>query len=304
MTEIKQIAFIVNGARPLNRSIQKTIDQCAADVALSVQIGKTTREKEAGELSTKFSEEGVDLIVAVGGDGTVNEVMNGMMRSSRKPLLAIIPNGTGNDFYRSAFNNSTNGDFLLALKSPFIMSVDVGKIESHLGTQYFLNIADVGFGAAVVEILNKQRKYFGGKASYALAILRTFLNFKTPHLTIQSPSYQYSGPVFMVAFCNGDMFGDGLYIHPGAKVNDGVINITLLKKIGLMDYVRNLKNLKTGKRINHPEAFYFTENELSIMISKGKAVTETDGEHLATAEIRVSIVPSAIQLLRTEVTID
>ena len=167
-----------------------------------------------------------------------------------------------------------------------------------------MNIADVGFGAAVVEILNKQRKYLGGKASYALAILRTFLRFKTPHLTIQSPSYQYSGPVFMVAFCNGDMFGDGLYIHPGAKVNDGVMNITLLKKIGLMDYVRNLKNLKTGKRINHPEAFYFTENELSIMVSKGKAVTETDGEHLATAEIRVSIVPSAIQLLKTEVTMD
>ena len=302
MTEIKQIAFIVNGARPLNPSIQKTIDQCAVDTALIVQIGKTTREKEAGELSTKFSEEGVDLIVAVGGDGTVNEVMNGMMRASRRPLLAIIPNGTGNDFYRSAFNNSTNGDFLSALKSPLIMSVDVGKIESHLGTQYFLNIADVGFGAAVVEILNKQRKYLGGKASYALAILRTFLSFKTPHLTIQSPSYQYTGPVFMVAFCNGDMFGDGLYIHPGAKVDDGVMNITLLKKIGLMDYVRNLKNLKTGKRINHPEAFYFTENELSIMVSKGKAVTETDGEHLATAEIRVSIVPSAIQLLRTEVT--
>lgn len=304
MTEIKQIAFIVNGARPLNPSIQKTIDQCVADAALIVQIGKTTREKEAGELSTKFSEEGVDLIVAVGGDGTVNEVMNGMMRASRRQLLAIIPNGTGNDFYRSAFNNSTNGDFLSALKSPLIMSVDVGKIESHLGAQYFLNIADVGFGAAVVEILNKQRKYLGGKASYALAILRTFLSFKTPHITIQSPSYKYTGPVFMVAFCNGDMFGDGLYIHPGAKVHDGVMNITLLKKIGLMDYVRNLKNLKTGKRINHPEAFYFTENDLVIKVSKGKAVTETDGEHLATAEIRVSIVPSAIQLLRTEVTMD
>jgi diacylglycerol kinase (ATP) len=300
MTEIKQIAFIVNGARPLNPNIQKTIDQCAADNALSVQIGKTTKEKEAGELSTKFSEEGVDLIVAVGGDGTVNEVMNGMMRASRKPLLAIIPNGTGNDFYRSAFNNSTSGDFLSSLKNPQIMPVDVGKIESHLGAHYFLNIADVGFGAAVVEILNRQRKYLGGKASYALAILRTFLSFKIPHLIIQSPSYQYSGPVFMVAFCNGDMFGDGLYIHPGAKVNDGVMNITLLKKIRLMDYVRNLKNLKTGKRINHPEAFYFTENELSVMVAKGKAVTETDGEHLSTAEIKITIVPLAIQLLVTE----
>jgi diacylglycerol kinase family enzyme len=68
-----------------------------------------------------------------------------------------------------------------------------------------------------------------------------------------------------------------------------------------MDYVRNLKNLKTGKRINHPEAFYFVENELKISVSKGKAVTETDGEHLPSAEIHVSIVPSALELLVTEV---
>ena len=300
MIEIKQIAFIINGARRLNLSIQQMIAQCTDNPSFQIQIVKTTRAKEASDLATKFSDEGIDLIVAVGGDGTVNEVMNGMMRANQKPLLAIIPNGTGNDFYRSAFNNSTHGDFMSALSNPRIMTVDVGKIESVLGTQYFLNIADVGFGAAVVEILNKQRKYLGGKASYALAILRTFLGFKTPHLSIQSASYSYTGPVFMVAFCNGDMFGDGLYIHPGAKVNDGVLNITLLKKIGLLDYVRNLKNLKTGKRINHPEAFYFTDNELSIKVTKGKAVTETDGEHLPTAEINVSIIPSALQLLVTE----
>ncbi len=300
MIEIKSIAFIINGARRLNLNIQRIIDQCSVHPSFEVRIEKTTQAKEANDMATKLSDEGIDLIVAVGGDGTVNEVMNGMMRANQKPLLAIIPNGTGNDFYRSAFNNSTHGDFLSALKNPKLMSIDVGKVQSALGTQYFLNIADVGFGAAVVEILNKQRKYLGGKASYALAILRTFLGFKTPRLSIQSASYSYTGPVFMVAFCNGDMFGDGLYIHPGAKVNDGVLNITLLKKIGLMDYVRNLKNLKTGKRINHPEAFYFSDNELSIKVTKGKAVTETDGEHLPTAEIRVTIVPSAIQLLRTE----
>lgn len=300
MTEIKQIAFIINGTRPLRPNIQKSIDQCTADPTFQVYVGKTTSEKEASEMSTKFSDQGIDLIVAVGGDGTVNEVMNGMMRATRKPLLAIIPNGTGNDFYRSVFNNSIHGDFSSALKNMKFMTVDVGKIESDLGTHYFLNIADVGFGAAVVEILNKQRKYLGGKASYALAILRTFLGFKTPHLSIQSASYSYTGPVFMVAFCNGDMFGDGLYIHPGARVNDGQLNVTLLKKIGLLDYIRNLKNLKTGKRINHPEAFYFIENELNIKLVKGRAVTETDGEHIPSAEILVSIVPSAIRLLQTE----
>jgi len=300
MLEIKHIAFIINGARPLKKSIQSIIDACEADPNFKILCEKTRREKEARDLATQFSNDGIDLIVAVGGDGTVNEVMNGLMRAERKACLAIIPNGTGNDFYRSAFNNATHGDFLSALKNPKWMSVDVGKIQSTLGNQYFLNIADVGFGAAVVEILNKQRKYLGGKASYALAILRTFLGFKTPELTIESNSLSYTGPVFMIAFCNGDMFGDGLYIHPGAKVNDGQLNVTLLKKIGLRDYVRNLKNLKTGQRINHPEAFYFEENELKISVSNGKAVTETDGEHLPSAEIRISIVPSALQLLVTE----
>ncbi|MEN9399806.1 MAG: hypothetical protein RL632_907 [Bacteroidota bacterium] len=300
MIEMKHIAFIINGARPLKKSIQSIIDACEADSNFQISYGKTSREKEACDLATNFSNEGIDLIVAVGGDGTVNEVMNGLMRAERKAHLAIIPNGTGNDFYRSAFNNTTHGDFLSALKNPRWMSVDVGKVQSALGPQYFLNIADVGFGAAVVEILNKQRKYLGGKASYALAILRTFLGFKTPELTIESPSMSYTGPVFMIAFCNGDMFGDGLYIHPGAKVNDGQLNVTLLKRIGLMDYVRNLKNLKTGKRINHPEAFYFVENELKISIFKGKAVTETDGEHIPSAEINVTIVPSALELLVTE----
>jgi diacylglycerol kinase (ATP) len=300
MTEIKHIAFIINGARPLKKKIQAIMDACEADPNVQVAYRKTSREKEARDFATNFSNEGADLVVAVGGDGTVNEVMNGLMRSERKACLAIIPNGTGNDFYRSAFNNATHSDFLSALKNPRFMSVDVGEVQSKLGTQYFLNIADVGFGAAVVEILNKQRKYLGGKASYALAILRTFLGFKTPELTIESPSMSYTGPVFMIAFCNGDMFGDGLYIHPGAKVNDGQLNITLLKKIGLMDYALNLKNLKTGKRINHPEAFYFEDNELKISISKGKAVTETDGEHWPVAEIKVSIVPSALQVLVTE----
>ena len=157
MIEIKSIAFLINGARRLNLNIQRIIDQCTDNPSFQVHIIKTTQTKEASDLATKFSDEGIDLIVAVGGDGTVNEVMNGMMRANQNPLLAIIPNGTGNDFYRSAFNNSTHGDFLSALKNPKLISVDVGKVQSALGKQYFLNIADVGFGAAVVEILNKQR---------------------------------------------------------------------------------------------------------------------------------------------------
>lgn len=136
MIEINRIAFIINGARPLKKNTQNIIDACEADGDFQVSFFKTSREKEAIDLATKLSMKGIDLIVAIGGDGTVNEVMNGIMKSDKRPLIAIIPNGTGNDFYRSAFQNKSSGDFISALKNPKTMPLDVGCIQSTHGQHF------------------------------------------------------------------------------------------------------------------------------------------------------------------------
>jgi diacylglycerol kinase (ATP) len=101
----------------------------------------------------------------------------------------------------------------------------------------------------------------------------------------------------MMAICNGELFGDGLYIHPGAMIHDGKLNITLLKKIGLVDYIRNLSNLKKGIHIDHPEATYFTTQHLSIQDIEGNASMECDGEAVEEVNVSVEVIHNKIRLL-------
>ena len=103
--------------------------------------------------------------------------------------------------------------------------------------------------------------------------------------------------MLIVAICNGSIFGDGLTINPYAKINDGKLKITLLGKVSFLDYIKNLKNLKSGKRINHPEAIYFESEKIAISVVEGTAVSEVDGEYLTSGNISVSVLPNAISLL-------
>lgn len=211
--------------------------------------------------------------------------------------LVILPNGTGNDFVRGT-NLSLNYDcFLDALIANETRPVDVAKIESSIGNCYFINIADVGFGGKVVQILDRQRRFLGGKTSYALAILKAFIGYRRPILKIKTPDCTFEGSVLMVAVCNGTIFGDGLIINPFAKINDGKLNITLLGKVSLLDYIKNLNNLKSGKVINHPEATYFETEKIEISVVDGRAVSEVDGEYLASGNLAISVIPARISLL-------
>ncbi len=101
----------------------------------------------------------------------------------------------------------------------------------------------------------------------------------------------------MVAICNGTIFGDGLIINPFAKIDDGKLNITLLGKVKLLDYIKNLNNLKSGKVINHPEAKYLETEKIEIKVIKGKVSSELDGEFLDEGNQIISVVKGGIKLL-------
>lgn len=293
-----KVAFIINGSKKLSDSAREAIDYCSADPALEVHVYKTSRSKEAIELAQKCTEDNFESIIAVGGDGTVNEVLNGVMKVvGKNPILCVLPNGTGNDFVRGTSLMLNPNELVSALKNKQTNSVDIACVTSSKSVRYFINIADVGFGGKVVQVLDRQRRFIGGKASYAIAILRAFTGYRRPVLEITTDDFTYKGSVLMVAICNGRIFGDGLTINPFAEMNDGKLNITLLGKVTLFDYVKNLKNLKSGKVINHPEAIYKVSRKVSIKVLKGEAVGELDGEFLDTGEIEIDVVANGIQLL-------
>lgn len=256
-------------------------------------------EKELIEIARDHASK-VDVIIAVGGDGTLNEIINGLLsaQSDTLPALAIIPYGTGNDFFQSAgFNSFQLATFMAALKAKKTIVCDVGVIKTTEEMRYFMNVADIGFGGAVVLSLNEFRKQFGAGFSYGLAILKTFFGYQRPQVIIESDTFQYTGELLLAAACNGAIFGNGLHIHPGASIRDGKMNITILGKVSLFDYLRNVLKVKKGKRIQHPEAHYFESNELLVQAKGFKLHAETDGEYLSGTRFEISILPQRIAIV-------
>ncbi len=298
-TSMVRVAFIINGSKKLTVQVQEILKLSEEHPEIEAVNILTKIPKEAIEEAKLCVHQLFDVIVAVGGDGTMNEVLNGIMPLNKTvvPILAILPNGTGNDFVKSAKMKFKSVDFLNAILEKRSTPIDVGKINTMGITHYFLNIADVGFGGKVVEILNKQRKFLKGKTSYSIAILRTFFGFKKPTLSIKTDNFEFQGKILMVAICNGSVFGNGLTINPYAKINDGTLNITLLGKVSLFDYIKNLAKLKKGLPIQHPEAHYLETKSIEIKVIKGKASSEMDGEYVDAGDQLISIVKGGIRML-------
>ena len=279
--------------------VQEILKLCEEHPDIEATQFQTKKSKEAIEIAKSCTNQNFDVIVSAGGDGTMNEVLNGILNSNNeiKPVLAILPNGTGNDFVKSAKLKSNISDFINAILENRSIKIDIGRIESNGQKHYFLNISDTGFGGNVIEILDKQRKYVGGKISYSISILRAFIGFRKPTLSIKTDDFQFQGKVLMVAICNGSVFGNGLIINPYAKINDGILNITYLGNVSIIDYIMNFRKLKKGLPILHPEVHYLETKSIEIKRIKGKVSSEMDGEYLAIEDQVISIVKGGIKIL-------
>ncbi len=294
---MKTIVFIVNANHSLSSLNQRIINACEQHSKFKTKTYFTNHSKHAVEIAKQQTNEKADVIVAVGGDGTIHEILNGILSlNTNKPLLAILPNGTGNDFMRTRQHFKTPEHFIHSLLSYKLESIDIGKITSNSSIHYFINIADIGFGGAVIHTLTKQRKIVGGKFAYSLAILKTFFTYKKSLLKISAPGFIHETATFMAIFCNGSIFGSGLTIHPGAKVNDGQLNVVIIGNVSLLDYLRYLPKLKKGKFIHHPEVHYLEYNEITVE-SPMPQWTETDGEIATNENIKVTLLPNCIDLL-------
>ena len=169
--------FLMNGSKEVSKPLQRFLHSCSRILGDQFQLITSKQEKELVHIA-KTHAASVEMIVAIGGDGTVNEVLNGLLASENLelPVLAIIPYGTGNDFYQSLFFQKFHFDlFLGALTSPKIIHSDIGKMVTENETRYFINISDIGFGGSVVLSLNEFRQKYGPRFSYGLAILKTFI---------------------------------------------------------------------------------------------------------------------------------
>jgi diacylglycerol kinase (ATP) len=297
-----KIVIILNGI-----SLRKKFFYSKIVPALSshflVDVWETRGLNDAVVLAAKAVEKQYDVILAAGGDGTLNQVLNGMMQHEKEPLpvLGIIPLGSGNDFART-LNVTPNVPALIArLKAHHYILSDVGKIictdgDGNNKVAYFINVADAGMGPEVVDKVMKSDRTFGASVSYYKAILSTFVSYKPMPVTIKTDGWEWTGKLRTLAVGNGKFYGHGLCIAPDAKIDDGDFSCFIVGDVSVATFVRYSGTLKRSKKINHPKVCYKVAKQLALSAAQ-PCMIEADGEPVGYLPATIHILPKRIKVL-------
>lgn len=301
--------FVVVNPNAGNRRIMRDWDKISKrmeKMRLSFDFVMTRRAEHAIELTGEALRQGYKKFIAVGGDGTLNEVANAMLSfekfQSQDYLLGLIPVGTGNDWgrmfgisnkYKQAIQTIADGRTLLQ---------DVGAITYHDDgierSRFFLNIAGMGFDAMVAQKTNRQKA--AGKSnplSYFVNLFTSLFQYKSRIIQIEIDDEKYSFNTFSMSVGICKFNGGGMMQLPNAIPDDGLLDVTIIKKIGLGTLLAQLRNLYTGQFIKHPKVATFQAKSVRISSKKSGFMMEADGESLGHAPFEVNILSGALQVV-------
>jgi len=259
----KKWLFIVNstaGRGKTGKKISSLVTSLNAH-KIDYEIELTKAPKHAAELAQNAIEKGFVNIVSVGGDGTLNEVVNGIMTSGRSTEvnLGIIPEGGGNDFAGN-FNLSSNIDKAVEILQKFnLRKVDVGKIED----KYFINALGIGFDARVAVISNSI-KYLNGLPRYLIAVLKALITLKMAEAEITLDNCRFNEPFLLMAIGNGLSTGGGFLLTPEARVDDGLLDICFISKANRRRVLNLLPSAIKGKHLKEPEVVLHQTKKIEI----------------------------------------
>jgi len=246
----------------------------------------------------KQVDSGATRIVVAGGDGSVHEAVNGIMRASNTAALGVIPTGTGNDFAKACdiplnWEHAARllGDRIIAGQSP--RKIDIGCFND----RFFANGAGVGFDAKVTHIAQSIQLPIGDLV-YLLGILRTMMGgIATPHLSISAGDYSWEGPVTLAAISNGPWVGGMFHIAPMAVNNDHLMNLLIAKPVTRRRIMTLIPKLMSGRHMQEPEIVHHPVRELSIKAEEAIS-SHLDGEvQPLQTDFQISVLPGALDLL-------
>ena len=270
----------------------------------------TTEKGSAIRLTQDALLDGVDVVVAVGGDGTINEVVNGFFKE-QKPLavkqsLGFLPFGTGGDFKRTLGLDSDIQRSARVLKGAKTRTCDVGKIgytdfDGGESSRYFLNIASFGLSGLVDQIANDSSKRWGGKASFFMASAKASLQYSNQRVQLifdKDVSSTAEMTIQTVAVCNGQFFGGGMHVAPKAQIDDGRFDVTAIGDLSKLEVLKLGTKIYKGNHLSMTKVTSKQCSELEALPLTGKDVLiDVDGEALGKLPATFSIKKDAIDII-------
>jgi len=255
----------------------------------------------ATDLARSAAEKGYELVVSVGGDGTMNEIVNGLYEfcSDGRVMLGIISTGTGSDYIRTLGIPRSCKDACCCLSNPRRMVVDLGAVEyvsnGQTARRIFVNFAGLGFDAEVVRITAQKFKSLGSMLSYLAGVLTCLLRHRNKDIVLRFDGVTEERRVCEVLVCNGRYGGGGMLPAPDADVADGLFDVLIIEDASRLDLLWSLPRIYRGTHLTHPKVAMKQARNIEIDTLE-ELLVQADGELLGKAPARVWVLPAALTI--------
>ena len=232
-------------------------------------------------------------VAAAGGDGTLNDVLNGVLRVKQNTSIAVLPLGTGNDFARTLKISSLE-TALQTIRTGVARPMDVGVARSEMGERFFLNVAGAGFDAVVAKRINNGR-FLRGTAAYVAAVLATLETFRAAELKLSCDGETENLRALLCAVANAQSYGGGMRIAPDALLDDGLFDVCTIADATPLEFVRAFPSVFAGKHLSHPKVTLRRAQSIRIESETPWPVL-LDGELWGETPVEFTIVPRAVNV--------
>ncbi len=289
---MKSYFFIVNPiagggkAKSLIYRIEDNFRQSGAEF----QLYQTKGPQDAIEAAAGAAKEGYDIVVAAGGDGTVNEVLNGLVGSNA--ALAAIHGGKGNDFATAVEMPKNIDDACRALLKSEIRAIDLGKVLD----RYFINSVGVGFDAAVALRVNRGVKPFKGVSAYIYAFFESLFSYETVEMDIDMGRELIKTRPLLVAVGIGQAYGGGMRIVPDAIQDDGLFDVCIFNSMSRLALVYHFPKVFSGKLKHLEQANMFRTKEIKLNLSEVRPL-HMEGEIFFSDHMHFTLEPKGMKVL-------
>ena len=308
---MKNRVFIVNphASRGAVGKNWPQIKELAEERLGSFKSFLTTAPGEATQFAKLAVSEGAQSVVCVGGDGTLNEVINGLMNEEgyRSPELQLgfIPNGTGCDFRRTLSIPKNPEEALKIIEEGRTRLIDLGRLrftghDGEIRKRYFHNLTSFGLGGEVDERVNKSSKKLGGFLSFIMATLTSLLFYTRKKIRLRvDDHFDEEVVVLNVAVANGQYHGGGMWVAPGADPSDGLFHVTIIGDLSLPEVFYYLPKLYNGKILQVKRVQSLIGKRVEAF-SDERVLLDVDGEQPGCLPVKIEIIPSALRILGPE----
>ncbi len=290
--------FIINpssGTKTMQKKLDRLIGQMILqDVAHSIDVFYTQKKDDAYQHCLSLTDNDYDFIVSVGGDGTVNEIISGMVERHLQTPLAILPGGTVNDFANHLKLPHHTQDFIHMLKNMHAIKVDIGKVNQ----QYFANVIAGGmFSDISFQVTKTEKEHFGPLAYYINGIRQLPVQLSTHlHLKVKTEKEEFEEDARLFMVTNTSQVGGFKGITPFANVQDGQLDLLIIKKCSPADMITILKDYTFNNHENNPYIHYIQAKEMTIHCDED-IIYDIDGEEGTTLPIQISVVNQALNII-------